>query len=170
MPRDATAADLPAIAAITAYYVEHTAIHFGYQPPTVAELTAAWAARDRHAWLVATAADGAVIGYAKSDRFRARAAYDRSAELGVYLAPDHTGRGVGRALIAALIARLAAADFHLAVAGIALPNPASVALFERAGFTPVGVFREVGWKFDAWHDVGFWQRRLTPADRDTPAP
>lgn len=170
MLRDATAADLPTIAAITAHYVERTAIHFAYQPPTVAELTAAWAARDRHAWLVATGADGAVIGYAKSDRFRARAAYDRSAELGVYLAPGQVGRGVGRALVGALIARLAAADFHLAIAGIALPNPASVALFEGAGFTAVGVFREVGWKFDAWHDVGFWQRRLTPADRDTPAP
>jgi L-amino acid N-acyltransferase YncA len=170
MLRDATAADLPTIAAITTHYVERTAIHFAYQPPTVAELTAAWAARDRHAWLVATGDDGAVIGYAKSDRFRARAAYDRSAELGVYLAPGQVGRGVGRALVGALIARLAAADFHLAIAGIALPNPASVALFEGAGFTAVGVFREVGWKFDAWHDVGFWQRRLTPADRDTPAP
>lgn len=159
MIRDATAADLPAIAAITAHYVQTTAIHFAYEPPTVAELTAAWAARGRHVWLVTTDGD-AVVGYGKSDRFRSRAAYDRSAELGLYLAPDARGAGRGRALVEALLARLADAGFHTAIAGIALPNAASVALFERCGFAPVGVFREVGWKFEAWHDVGFWQRPL----------
>jgi L-amino acid N-acyltransferase YncA len=159
MIRDAVVDDLPTIAAITAHYVAHTAIHFAYQPPTVDELTAAWEARGRQVWLVDDDG-GAVVGYAKSDRFRARAAYDRSTEVGVYLAPDVRGRGRGRALVATLLDRLTAAGFHLAIAGIALPNPASVALFEGAGFTAVGVFREVGWKFDAWHDVGFWQRRL----------
>ena len=178
MLRDATAADLPAIAAITAHYVLHSDVHFGHQPPTVDELAASWAARDRHPWLVVT--DGAqVIGYGKSDRFRSRDAYARSAELGVYLAPDARGRGHGRALVDAVVARLVDGGFHLAIAGIALPNPASVAVFERAGFTAVGVFREVGWKRGAWHDVGFWQRRLrdeaAPApwhddDRGTPGP
>ncbi|MEZ4399741.1 MAG: N-acetyltransferase family protein [Kofleriaceae bacterium] len=158
MPRAATEADLPAIAAITAHYVTTTAIHFAYQPPTVAELAAAFAARDRHPWRVATDGAGQVIGYGKTDRFRARDAYAATAELGVYLAPAARGAGHGRALVEAILLDLAAAGFHQAVAGVALPNPASVALFERCGFTPVGVFREVGWKFDAWHDVGFWQR------------
>ncbi|MBK9033183.1 MAG: N-acetyltransferase [Myxococcales bacterium] len=164
MLRDATAADLPAIAAITAHYVATTAIHFAYQPPSVAELAALWAARGRHPWLVAVDdGDAATVrGYAKSDRFRARAAYDRTAEVGLYLEPAHRGRGHGRALLDGLVAAMTAAGFHTAVAGIALPNPASVALHERCGFTAVGVFREVGWKFDAWHDVGFWQRPLGP--------
>jgi L-amino acid N-acyltransferase YncA len=161
MIRDAVVDDLPTIAAITAHYVAHTAIHFAYQPPTVDELTAAWeAARDRHAWLVATDDGGAVVGYAKSDRFRARAAYDRSAEVGVYLAPDVRGRGrrprAGRrADRAAGRRRLPPRDRRHRPA-----QPGVGALFEGAGFTAVGVFREVGWKFDAWHDVGFWQRRL----------
>ena len=160
MLRAATAADLPAIAAITAHYVATTAIHFAYQPPSVDELAAQWAARARHPWLVVVDAAGQVVGYGKSDRFRARAAYDRTAEVGLYLAPTHCGRGLGRALLAALLEDMTAAGLHVAVAGIAQPNPASVALFERCGFTAVGVFHEVGWKLDRWHDVGFWQRRL----------
>ncbi len=167
MLRDATARDLPAIAAITAYYVEHTAIHFAYTPPTEGMLAADLAAAGLHPWLVAVDATDRVRGYARSGPFRSRAAYARSAELGVYLAPDARGHGLGRALVEAVLHHLTAADFHVAIAGIALPNPASVALFERCGFTAVGVFREVGWKFDRWHDVGFWQRRLA-ADRVTP--
>ncbi len=160
MIRSATAADFDVIAAITAYYVEHTAIHFAYQAPTADELRAQWdGPTGRHPWLVLD--DGAVRGYAKAGTWRAREAYRGCAEVGLYLAPDQRGRGHGPALLAALLVELTARGFHVAIAGIALPNPASVALHERAGFTAVGTFREVGWKLDAWHDVGFWQRPLT---------
>lgn len=159
MIRAATAADFDVIAAITAHYVEHTAIHFAYQAPTADELRAQWGGpAGHHPWLVVD--DGAVRGYAKTGPWRAREAYRWCAEVGLYLAPDQRGRGLGRALLAALLDELIVRGFHTAIAGIALPNPASVALHERAGFAFVGRFREVGWKLDAWHDVGFWQRPL----------
>lgn len=158
MIRAATAADFDAIAAITAPYVEQTAIHFAYAAPTADELRAQWGADDRHPWLVLD--DGGVQGYAKAGTWRSRDAYRWSTELGIYLAGDRRRRGHGGALLAALVDELVVRGFHVAIAGITLPNPASVALFERAGFAPVGVFREVGWKLDAWHDVGFWQRQL----------
>lgn len=178
MLRAATADDFDAIAAITAHYVERTAIHFAYAPPTAAELRGQWQGDERHPWLVATedeAGDdapdagvaGRVIGYAKAGPWRTRDAYRWSAELGIYLAPTRCRRGIGSALLAALLARMVARGFHAAIAGITLPNPASVRLFEAAGFARVGAFREVGWKHDAWHDVGFWQRLLVdgpPAD------
>src|SRR5688500_7713308 len=159
MIRAATADDFDAIARITAHYVEHTAIHFSYVAPAAGELRDQWAG-GRYPWRVAD--DGLVHGYAKAGAWRARDAYRWSCELGIYLAHDRRGRGVGRALLAALVDELVARGFHTAIAGITLPNPASVALVERAGFVHAGSFREVGWKHDAWHDVGFWQRPLAP--------
>jgi phosphinothricin acetyltransferase len=79
----------------------------------------------------------------------------------VYTHPDHARLGVATALYTALIDRLAGLGFHAAVAAVTLPNPASVALHERLGFTHAGTFREVGRKFDAWHDVAFFQRPIT---------
>ena len=159
MIRAATADDFDIIAAITAHYVEHTAIHFAYQAPTAAELRGQWAG-GRHPWLVFD--DGVVRGYAKAGAWREREAYRWTTELGLYLAPDQRQRGLGTALLDALLDALIARGFHTAIAGIAPPNPASVALFERAGFTFIGTFREVGWKHAAWRDVGFWQRALRP--------
>ncbi|HVV84253.1 MAG TPA: GNAT family N-acetyltransferase [Kofleriaceae bacterium] len=168
MIRAATADDFDAIASITAHYVERTAIHFAYAPPAAAELRAQWQGEPRHPWLVDDEG-GAVRGYAKAGAWRTRDAYRWSAELGVYLAHDQRRRGLGRALVDALVAELIARGFHTAIAGITLPNPASVGLFERAGFVHVGTFREVGWKLDAWHDVGFWQRHLVAAGSPPPA-
>lgn len=159
MLRAATADDFDAIAAITAPYVETTAIHFAYVPPTAAELRAQWSPDGRYPWLCAL--DGPdVVGYAKAGAWRDRAAYQWTAEVGFYLAPSHRGRGFGTRLLAALVDELTARGFHAAIGGVTLPNPASVALLEKAGFAPVGVFAQVGWKLGAWHDVGFWQRAL----------
>jgi phosphinothricin acetyltransferase len=110
-------------------------------------------------WLVAEAGDG-VIGYTTASAFRPKAAYQPTVETTIYLAPGHAGRGTGRALYGELLDACAAAGFHRAVAGLTLPNPPSAALHERLGFTPVGVFSEVGRKHGAWHDVGWWQLRL----------
>lgn len=70
------------------------------------------------------------------------------------------GKGVGRALYEALFAGLKARGFHAAYAGIAMPNPASEGVHKAMGFTPVGIYREVGWKMGGWRDVGWWQRLL----------
>ena len=114
---------------------------------------------DGRPWFVAEDG-GEVIGYATGSRFRPKAAYRPTVETTIYLAPGRDGRGTGRALYGTLLDACVAAGFHRAVAGVTLPNPASVALHERLGFTPVGVFSEVGHKHGAWHDVGWWQRRL----------
>lgn len=162
MLRAATTDDFDAIAAITAHYVATTAIHFAYQPPTADELRAQWE-EPRYPWLVAIE-DERVVGYAKAGAWRARDAYRWTAEVGFYLAPDCRGRGLGRALLDALVVELTARGFRSAVGGVTLPNHASVRLMERAGFAPIGVFAAAGWKHDAWHDVGFWQLMLRGAD------
>jgi phosphinothricin acetyltransferase len=112
-----------------------------------------------HAWLVAER-DGAMAGYAYGSPHRTRAAYASSCDVAVYVDPAHSRRGIGRALYGAVLSALAGKGFHAAFAGIALPNDASVGLHEAMGFTPVGIYREVGWKLGAWRDVGWWQRLL----------
>jgi L-amino acid N-acyltransferase YncA len=112
-----------------------------------------------HAWLVAER-DGAVAGYAYGSPHRTRAAYGSSCDVAVYVDPAHGRQGLGRALYDALLGELFAKGFHAAFAGIALPDEPSVGLHEAMGFTPVGVYREVGWKLGAWRDVGWWQRVL----------
>ncbi|HEX4453242.1 MAG TPA: GNAT family N-acetyltransferase [Kofleriaceae bacterium] len=154
-PRDD---DFAALAAITNHYIATTAIHFAYEPMTEAELREQ--ARGRFPWLVADDDVGGVIGYAKAGTWRARAAYQWTCELGLYVAPDARGRGIGTQLYSALLDACAARGFRSAIAGITLPNPASVALHERLGFASVGVVAEAGFKLGTWHDVAFFQKRL----------
>lgn len=139
--------------------MESTCISFEVEPPVAAEMAGRIAEYSAsHAWLVAEVG-GAIAGYAYGSPHRARAAYASSCDVAVYVDPAHAGLGLGRALYADLLARLAP-RYHAAFAGIALPNDASVGLHEAMGFTPVGIYREVGWKMGAWRDVGWWQRLL----------
>lgn len=98
-----------------------------------------------------------IIGYAYARQFRPRPAYRHSAEISVYIRNDSQGRGVGTALCAKLFDAISKLDFHAVIAGIALPNDASVRLHEKFGFEKVAHFREVGFKFGKWIDVGYWQ-------------
>jgi len=135
-------------------------VSFEIDAPTPGEMARRIADYGRsHAWLVAVS-DGAVAGYAYGSPHRTRAAYDSSCDVAVYVAPAHSRRGIGRALYGDLLPRLADKGLHAAFAGIALPNEASIGLHEAMGFTPVGIYREVGWKLGAWRDVGWWQRLL----------
>jgi phosphinothricin acetyltransferase len=161
--------DAAACAAIYAPSVESTPISFELTPPDATEFAhriEKYAAT--HQFLVAEE-DGEVVGYAYACRWRERPAYDWAVEVSVYVAGAHAGRGVGRALYGELLDRLRAQGFHVAVAGITLPNPASIALHERMGFAPIGALREVGWKLGGWHDVGYWQLLLAPDADDPPA-
>ena len=161
--RPARAADFVAITEITNHYIATTAIHFAYEAMAESELLAMWQKyAERHPWLVIEE-DGAVAGYAKSGTWRERSAYQWTCETGVYVADGARGRGLGRALYEALLAECARRGFHSAIAGITLPNPASVALHEKLGFVSVGVVRDAGFKLDRWHAVEFFQKLLSPA-------
>lgn len=166
--RPATPADAAAIAAIYGAHVSDGYASFETEAPSVAEIARRMAAAPRLPWLVAEQ-DAAVIGFAYAARHRERAAYRWSADVSVYLAAPATGRGVGRALYDALLPEVAALGYVSVFAGIALPNAASVRLHESVGFTPVGVYRDVGFKHGQWRDVGWWQRRLVDPPPGEPA-
>jgi phosphinothricin acetyltransferase len=168
--RDATVEDAAACAGIYAPYVRDTVISFELEPPTVAQMAARIeGGLARHAWLVLED-DGRVVGYAYGSTFNARAAYDWSTSVSVYTEPGRRRSGAGRALYAALFDRLAARGYLTALAGVALPNEASVGLHTAMGFEPVGTYRRVGWKLGRWHDVTWFQRPLGdgPADDGVP--
>jgi len=159
--RDARLDDAAAVQAIYAPIVAETAISFETEVPSVEEMARRIAASlETHAYVVAER-EGRFLGYAYSSQHRARAAYGTSVDVTVYVTADARGLGLGRALYGALLPKTAARGYHAAFAGITLPNPGSVALHEAVGFTPVGVYREVGRKFGEWRDVGWWQRLLT---------
>lgn len=101
-----------------------------------------------------------IVGYAYGRRFRVRQAYLHSVEVTVYVRPGHTERGIGKLLYESLFDELKKGDFHAIIAGISLPNEASVKLHENFGFEKVAHFREVGRKFERWIDVGYWQFML----------
>jgi phosphinothricin acetyltransferase len=169
--RLATPADGDALATIYAPYVMETAISFELRPPDGAEMATRIARTlERTPWLVAEV-DGVIRGYAYAGRFRDRPAYDWSAESGIYVEGASRGLGLGRALMAALIAVLRIQGFRLLVAGITPSNPASVALHLALGFQRVGLFEGVGHKLGAWQGVEFFELDLAPmVDGEAPAP
>lgn len=166
--RDATVHDADACAAIYAPYVIDTAITFETAPPAPAEMEARMGTALRtHGWVV-WEDDGHVLGYAYGGPFKSRDAYRWSCEVSVYLESGRRRSGAGRALYDALFARLAARGFRTAVAGMTLPNDASVALHRAMNFEPVGTYRRIGWKHGRWHDVAWAQRTLATGE-DPPA-
>ena len=139
--------------------MQGSCISFELEPPDEVEMARRIATYSAsHAWLVAEVG-GVVAGYAYGSPHRERAAYASSCDVAVYVDPAQARQGVGRALYGELLPLLAG-KYHAAFAGIALPNDASIGLHEAMGFTPVGTYREVGWKMGGWRDVGWWQRLL----------
>lgn len=162
--------DADAIARIYRPFVESTIVSFETVPPEpsqIAERIAATTAR--YPWLVCEW-DGRVAGYAYATRHRDRKAYQWSIDTSAYVHPDWWRRGVGRGLYRSLFAILSAQRFVNAYAGIALPNPSSVGLHEAVGFTPIGVYRAVGYKLGAWHDVGWWALSVNDHERSPSDP
>lgn len=167
--RPADIVDAAACAAVYAPYVEQSVISFEEIPPDAAAMAGRMLDQPRLPWLVAIRA-GAVVGYAYASRHRARRAYRWSAEVSVYLQGTEHGRGTGRALYAELLNVVRDLGYVRALAGITLPNDKSIGLHQALGFTPIGVFTGVGFKFGAWHDVGWWQLTLSDAPADPPEP
>ncbi len=156
--------DHGAIITLYNHYVRHSAATFDVEPVT---------ARERQSWFAQFSADGPwqlliaedasqteLLGFACSTPLRPRAAYRRSVETTIYMAPDAAGRGRGTRLYGALLDALSAADVHRAYGVVTVPNPPSIALHEKLGFREVGRLSECGWKFERWWDVAFCEYRF----------
>jgi phosphinothricin acetyltransferase len=158
--RAATPLDAVAIAAIYNHYVATTTISMETEPVGADEMAERIAdIQDAGLpWLVLVE-DGCLCAYAYASKWRARPGYRHAVESSVYVDPGLRGRGHGLALYRELLGRLEG-RFHTVIGGIALPNAASIALHERLGFRQVACFHEVGFKFDGWVDVGYWQLTL----------
>ncbi|MDO7172691.1 GNAT family N-acetyltransferase [Mariniflexile sp. AS56] len=101
-----------------------------------------------------------ILGYAYANTFRTKPAYKNTVELTIYLKHTALGKQVGKKMYTELLQQLKQRNFHVVIGGLTLPNDASIKLHENFGFEKVAHFKEVGFKFDKWHDVGFWQLTL----------
>ena len=161
MIREATESDVQEIAHIYNHYIDHSIATFEETPINGDDISQriARVTQAGFNWLVAVA-DGKVAGYAYASRWNTRAAYARTAEISVYLAPDTLAQGFGTKLYQALFESLQSKNIHTVIGGISLPNPASVALHEKFGMSKVAHFGEVGYKFGQFIDVGYWQVKI----------
>ncbi|MEY4555837.1 MAG: hypothetical protein RL093_956 [Pseudomonadota bacterium] len=163
--RDAVEADLQAITALYAREVEGGTATFETTPPSLEEMTQRFAAVQRHAlpWLMA-GIDGVFAGYAYASPFRPRPAYRYGVEISIYVEEHARRRGVGRALLEALIARTRERGLRHLIGAISDSDTsaASIALHRSLGFRDAGVYRQVGWKFGRWLDVTLMQLDLDP--------
>lgn len=160
MIRNCSAQDAAAVCAIYNYYVRETVITFEESPVSEADMAQRITEiSSRLPWLVWESESG-ILGYAYATPWKTRAAYRHSVESSIYLAPEATGRGIGSELYRALIAAVRERGMHCVIGGAALPNPASVALHEKLGFSKVAEFRQVGFKFGRWIDVAYWELLL----------
>lgn len=156
------ASDLDSILRIYNHYVSETHATFDLEPRSLDERRSwfeRFAGSERLRLLVASDG-GRVQGYACSTPFKSRPAYSVSVETSVYLDPESLGRGIGRRLLETLLEQLEGTGVHGAYAGICLPNEASVRLHESLGYRLVGTLSEVGYKFDRYWDVAWYERRI----------
>lgn len=154
--------DAKAITAIYNYYIANTVITFEDELIGSDEINSRilTVQKAKLPWLVAQDESGLVIGYAYASKWRDRFSYRFSVEVTVYLSPEHAGKGLGSQLYQALFNELKAKNIHSVIGGITLPNAASVAMHEKFSMHKVAHFKDVGYKFDRWLDVGYWQVTL----------
>ena len=162
MIRTAKLADATHIAEIYNHYIKHTVVTFEESQVSSDDMGARIMETldAKLPWLVAEDEQGTVLGYAYASKWKGRCAYRYSVEITVYLAQEATGRCLGSQLYQVLFEQLKQLSYHTVIGGISLPNPASVALHEKCGLEKVAHFKEVGFKFDRWVDVGYWQGQL----------
>jgi L-amino acid N-acyltransferase YncA len=168
--RIATKDDAPVIQAIYAPIVENTFISFETEVPTVAEMgKRIETITQQYPWLVLEK-NNEILGYVYASPHRSRMAYQWSVDVTAYIHQNARRMGVGRALFTSLFEILKLQGYYNAFAGIALPNAASVGLHEAMGFTYLGVYKNVGYKQNAWHDVGWWQLCLQETEAEPLSP
>jgi L-amino acid N-acyltransferase YncA len=170
--RDASPTDIPAITVIYRESVLHGTASYELTPPDEAEMANRFATifDKGYPYLVATDESGALLGYAYASSFRTRPAYRWIVEDSIYLAPEARGRGVGKALLSALVARCAALGFRQMIAVIGGAHPASVALHRSAGFCDAGLLKGAGYKHGRWLDTALMQKTLGEGMATDPDP
>jgi len=153
--------DAEEICDIYNFYINNTDITFEEQPVSVVEMekrireiTA------KYPWLTVEE-EGKILGYAYTGKYRERSAYRYTAELTIYIKNGEEGRGFGTELMGRVIEETRSRGIHSLVSAITIPNERSVLIHEKFGFEKIGHFREVGFKFDRWIDVGYWELVLT---------
>ncbi len=157
MIRNVNLKDAKAIADIYNYYIENTIITFEENKVSVDEMALRIKShRPDLPWIVYEE-DGSIYGYAYASEWKSRCAYKYSVESTIYLDHTKSGKGLGTKLYRELLNLAMKSDIHAIIGGIALPNKASIKLHEKLGFEKVGQFKEVGYKFEKWIDVGYWQ-------------
>ena len=149
--------DAPEVSRIYNYYVSSTVISFEEQLVSInemenriREITA------KYPWLVMEE-DGKILGFAYANKYRDRSAYRYTAEITIYMKNGEAGKGLGTQLMSRLIDEARAGGIHALISGITLPNERSVAIHEKFGFEKIAHFREVGFKFEQWLDVRYWE-------------
>jgi phosphinothricin acetyltransferase len=157
MIREALHSDAQMISEIYNHYIVHSVITFETETISPEEIIHRMEKYKQIGPYLVYEENGEVVGYAYVSRFRERKAYDNSIESTIYLKDGLGRQGIGSKLYSELLAKVSL-NYHIIVAGIALPNDASVRLHEKCGFKKVGHFSEVGRKFEKWIDVGFWQK------------
>ncbi len=162
MIRPATTHDAQAFCDIYNFYVENSHATFAEAPEAVEEFQQRIETQ-KLPWL-AYEIENQVLGYCYAAPLKARSAYRFAVEISVYVDCQAVGQGIGKKLYIRLLNRLKELGMHTAIGGVALPNPASIALHEGLGFTKVAHFQQVGRKFDQWIDVGYWQIFLSQWD------
>lgn len=149
--------DAKEIAEIYNYYILNSCVTFEELPVSAEEMRGRIeVAHLKFPWLVFETINE-VLGYAYASAWKPRSAYKHTVEITVYLKKEATKNGIGSLLYAALIGQLTDLGFHAVIGGISLPNEASIALHEKFGFEKIAQFKEVGYKFKKWIDVGYYE-------------
>ena len=149
--------DIREISTIYNYYIENTTITFEEEPISDDEMGKRInEVVPTYPWLVYEYNE-TVLGYAYATRWKARAAYRHSVELSIYISKDNLGKGIGKKLYETILAELRKTDVHAVIGGMSLPNEPSEKLHESLGFKKMAEFKEVGYKFQKWIDVGYWE-------------
>ncbi|WP_234573370.1 GNAT family N-acetyltransferase [Rhodohalobacter sp. 614A] len=157
MIRNVKTSDAEQICAIYNNYITRTQVTFEEEPLAVGDIISRInSVTQNYPWLVYEE-DETVLGYTYANQWKERSAYRNTVETGIYLDSDLLGKGIGSELKAVMIDELKARGFHSVISGIALPNPASIAMCEKFGFKKIAHFKEVGYKFGEWIDVAYWQ-------------
>ncbi len=157
--------DIPAILDISNWAAVNTPANFALEPETLVSWEESWRkTHEMYPWVVGEADAGNIVGFAKASPWKGRCAYDWSVEVTVYVHPEHHGMGIGKALYGKLFPILKAQGYRSLLGGITQPNESSVRLHESFGMKRVAMFETIGWKFEKWHDVGYWQLILQDGD------